>query len=93
MSDVTIERSAKMAAVIERAHAKMQAILTDAGIEPVIARSVAAERIASAVVAALPTPHRLRFIETETAMTARMAILIRDISRADLPGLDSIPLE
>lgn len=45
MQDINTLRRDKLTAIISRAHSRLQAVLVDAGIDPAVARVVAATRV------------------------------------------------
>lgn len=86
MQDINTLRRDKLTAIISRAHSRLQAVLVDAGIDPAVARVVAATRVYH-----LLPPTIRQQLETEVA--TRMVTLFRDVARSGEEELKAVPIE
>lgn len=90
MEDVVVaQRRDKLSEIIGRAHGKLQRVLTDAGIDPAIARMIAATRVYQL----LPSTVRQQMTTAESEIVTRMVTLFKDVAKADEEGLKNIPFE
>lgn len=86
MQDINTLRRDKLTAIISRAHSRLQAVLVDAGIDPAVARVVAATRVYH-----LLPPTIRQQLATEVA--TRMVTLFRDVARSGEEELKAVPIE
>lgn len=93
MQDLTTRRRDKLTAIIERGRNRIQEALTDGGIDPAVARSIAAARMAAIAVAALPTALRTQIETLEAQLSARVATLVRDARKASAEEIADVPIE
>lgn len=89
-TDITILRRDKLSAIIERGNDRIQQIITGAGIDPGIARAVAAAIMVPIIRQALPVAARVALAEAESALSARMTALSREVYRATEKEIESI---
>lgn len=89
MEAVTELRRDKLTGIIGHAHRKLQAILVGAGIDPAIARMIAATRVYQL----LPVAIRQQLATAELEITGRMAILFRDVMQGDVNTIKELPTE
>lgn len=87
MEDVKTLRRDKLTAIISHAHARLQDILVQEGVDPSIARMVAATR----VYALLPENVQQAVATAEAEIAARMAVLFGEVMAADETELKGIP--
>lgn len=89
MEDVVARRRDKRTQIIGIAHSKVQAILVDAGIDPAVARMIAAARIWQL----LPPAIRQQVTAVESVVSTRLATLFNDVANAKDGELKDIPTE
>lgn len=89
MQDINTLRRDKLMAIISRAHSRLQAVLVDAGIDPAVARVVAATRVYHL----LPPTIRQQLATLETEVATRMVTLFRDVARSGEEELKAVPIE
>lgn len=89
MEDLSALRRDKLTGVIGTAHRKLQGILVESGIDPAIARMIAATRVYQL----LPAAVRQQLATAETEIAARIATLYRDVMRGDAASIKELPTE
>ena len=88
--DISNLRRDKLSAIIGEAHERLQGVLVDAGLDPAIARMIAAARVYHL----LPASVRTTMATTETAIALRLAQLyLATKQAADAGAIASIPIE
>lgn len=88
MQDLTERRRDRLTAIISHAHARLQSVLVDAGIDPAVARVVAATRVYHL----LPPTIRQQLATLETEVATRMVTLFRDVARSGEEELKAVPI-
>ena len=89
MQDLTERKRDKLTAIISKAHSRLQGVLVEAGIDPAVARSIAATRIHQL----LPPTIRQQLTAVETVIATRTITLFRDVAKAEGADLDNVPTE
>lgn len=88
MEDVTALRRDKLSAIIGEAHDRLQGVLVEAGLDPAIARMIAAARVYQL----LPASVRTTMATTEAAIALRLAQLYLATRQAtDAEAIAGIP--
>lgn len=89
MQDLTERKRDKLTAIISKAHSRLQGVLVEAGIDPAVARAIAATRIHQL----LPAGVRQQLTAAESAIAVRVATLAGNVMAADAKTIDAIPFE
>lgn len=89
MQDLETLRRDKITAIINRAHAKLQGGLVNAGIDPAVARAIASARMYQV----LPAPIKQRMLVVEIGIADRMDTLFQLVAVAGEDALKSLANE
>ena len=89
MQEITALRRDKLTAIIGTAHAKLARVVIDAGVDPAIARMVAAARVYHM----LPPAIRAAMSVVESEVAERFGVLFRDVSNAGIEELKKMPTQ
>lgn len=84
--DIITHRRDKLSDIIGEAHERLQGVLVDAGLDPAIARMIAAARVYQL----LPVAVRQQLTTTETEIGIRIGLLYRDVMRGDVNEIKNI---